>query len=432
MNEKKELETFRKSKIKEEPKNKVEEHLREEMIELERGNKSNPDLIKKCFYEIKDIIKTYIDMEEDYYTIISLWIIGTYFHSQFYSYPYLFFNAMRGSGKSRTVELITYLSKDGRYTASPTEAVLFRVLGTLGIDEFESIGRKDKSAVRELLNASYKKGIKVMRMKKRKTLAGEEQIVEEFEPYRPIVLANIWGMEEVLSDRCITLILEKSNHPIKTRLVQDFDINENIQNTKKLLNQCSLCGVVTEKNIYSLWNNYINTKYNNNNTTYNTHTTTDTHTQQTTPEKLKTIDLDTLFNKIDGSGLKGRSLELFLPLFFVAKLIDDFVLDEIIRTANKITEEKIHEEEVESIDVSVLDFISRQEQGLNFQSVKELTRLFREFIDDTRDWINPKWFGRALKRLGLVVDKRRIGRGVDVILNVVKAEEKIKMFRRKK
>ena len=43
-------------------------------------------------------------------------------------------------------------------------------------------------------------------MKKKKTIEGEQQVVEEFEPYRPIIMANIWGMDEVLGERCIQLI----------------------------------------------------------------------------------------------------------------------------------------------------------------------------------------------------------------------------------
>ncbi len=124
-------------------------------------------------------------------------------------FPYLFFNAMRGSGKSKTLRLVCKLSNDGNVMASPTEATLFRTFGTLGIDEFEGVANKDKGSVRELLNGAYKKGILIQRMKKTKGIAGEDYVVENFEVFRPIIMANIWGMEEVLGDRCLTLILEK-------------------------------------------------------------------------------------------------------------------------------------------------------------------------------------------------------------------------------
>ena len=59
------------------------------------------------------------------------------------------------------VQKVCKLAKDGNVMASPTEAVLFRTNGTLGIDEFEGVANKDKSSIRELLNGAYKKGIKI-------------------------------------------------------------------------------------------------------------------------------------------------------------------------------------------------------------------------------------------------------------------------------
>ena len=78
----------------------------------------------------------------------------------------------------------------------------------------------------------------------------------------------------------------------------------------------------------------------------------------------------------------------------------------------------------------VYDFISKQEEGLIYKSIKSLTNQFRDFADESEDWLNSKWFGRALKRLDLVVDKRRKGSGMEVMLNVKKAKKKIKMFKK--
>ena len=37
-------------------------------------------------------------------------------------------------------------------------------------------------------------------------------------------------------------------------------------------------------------------------------------------------------------------------------------------------------------------------------SIKALTNQFRDFADESEEWLNSKWFGRALKRLDLVVN----------------------------
>jgi len=376
----------------------------------------------ECYENIKRVLKHYLDMNKDYYSLIAIWILGTYWHKDFSSYPYLYFNAMRGSGKSRALKLITRLSKDGQVMASPTEAVLFRTTGTLGIDEFEGVANKDKNAVRELLNGAYKKGIKICRMKKVKTIVGQEMKVEEFEVYRPIIMANIWGMEEVLSDRAITLILEKSNDPLKTRLVEDFDENEVIKYILKNIGLCSLCSVVSLKNINLHWNNYIANKLQ---TTLTTHTTHNTHTTLTTPNHK-------LFDKIYDSNIIGRELELFLPIFFIAEFLGQEILVEIIRIGMEISNAKKEDQSIESLDIMVYDFISKKETNLNFYSIKMLTNEFRDFSGETEEDINSKWIGRALKRLNLVLDKRRKTHGMEVTLNVAKAQAKFKMFQSKK
>jgi len=383
--------------------------------------KQTKEKLLECYERINEVLRHYLDMNKDYYSLIAIWILGTYYHKNFSSYPYLYFNAMRGSGKSRALKLICKLSKDGSVMASPTEAVLFRTNGTIGIDEFEGVANKDKNAIRELLNGAYKKGIKIMRMKKVKSVSGVEMKVEEFEVYRPVIMANIWGMEEVLEDRAITLILEKSVDPIKTRLVEDFEENEVIKYILQNIYRCSLCSVVSLKNINLLWNNFISNKYN---TTLTTHTTHTTHTTLTTQQ-------ETIFNKIHDSNILGRDLELFLPLFFIGDFLGQEIMVNLIRIAMNITRSKKQEQTIESKDIMVYDFISKQEPNLKYHSIKQLINEFREFSGEIDEEINSKWFGRALKRLNLVLDRRRLGHGVEVTLNVVKAQKKFRMFESK-
>ena len=58
---------------------------------------SKDEGLARYFAKIKAIIEEYMDMDEEFYTLVSLWIVGTYFHKQFPSYPYLFFNSLKGS-----------------------------------------------------------------------------------------------------------------------------------------------------------------------------------------------------------------------------------------------------------------------------------------------------------------------------------------------
>lgn len=388
--------------------------------------KENINEIRQVYETIKDILRFYLDIEEENMNIIALWIIGSWFHNNFNTYPYLFLNAMRGSGKSRTLKLISSLQNNGEVLTSLTEAVMFRQNNPLSIDEFEGLGSKDKNSIRELLNTAYKKGSKVKRAKKKKTIDGEEQVIDTFDPYRPICLANIWGMEEVLGDRCINIILEKSSDSSKTKLIEDFENMQEIQDIRlilaKMLKECSLCSVVSLKNVYRTWNNYIKHTYSI--TTLTTLTNYTTLTPLTTQEKE-------MFDLIKNTEINGRNFELFFPLFMIAEEIGRDVLVETIKYAERIVNNKKSDEITESKDVMLYSMIAQQETGL-FYTIKGLTEHFKQVTNEDLEWLNAKWMGRALKRLNLIVDKRRRNEGVEVTLDVNKAKKKEEMFKPKK
>ncbi len=375
--------------------------------------------LAKIYDELVIVLKKFCDLKEEFYPIVANWIIGTYMHDEFETFPYLFFNAMKGSGKTRILRLVAVLSKNGELLGSMSESVLFRTAkgSTMCIDEFEQVNNQDKQSLRELLNSAYKKGQKIKRMKKLK----EGYAVEEFEVYTSICLANIWGMEEVLGDRCIKIILEKSNKPEITKLIENFQNDEQITTLKKrlLCIECSLVQFVYQKNIEKGWNNYVLDRYSSNNTTHTTYTTQTTHT---TPNYI-------FFEKIDKIGIDGRHFELTFPLLVIARFLDSF--DDFLVIIKKMVQDKKIEDFVESKDVQLFDFVSRQD-SMNFIATTKLTNMFREFIgvgDKEELYVNSKWLGRALKRLSLVREKVRKTGGVEVILDVANAKDKMEMFK---
>lgn len=392
----------------------------------------------ECYDKIIELGKLYIDMPEEYYHVVASWIIGTYFHEHFPAYPYLFFNAMRGSGKTRILKFISSLGSkgDGSVQNNLTEAVVFRIPRgtTTCIDEVEQIGSKEKQTLRELLNSAYKKGMKVKRMRKVKIQGGsEQQVVETYEPFYPIAMANIWGMDEVLGDRSITLILEKSNNPLITMLFEDFD-NPTFQKIKRTLEQFSVvCAVyIAQNNVYREWNNYIINKYTTTYTTYTTNTTQTTPNAQEKEKMIQALDFDEVFLKISKLGITGRNLELLMPLLLTNYLISSEHFDKFLQIGAKIMEKKKSEEYAESKDVTLYDFVGTWlQETKEYKSIKSLTSEFRAFCGDTDQddrWLNDRWVGRALTRLGLIIEKRRVSSGMEVILNNKKAQEKLKIF----
>jgi len=382
--------------------------------------KENIDIDLKDIYEnIIKVLKFYCDLKEENYSLIAVWIIGTYFYKNFSTYPYLYFNAPKGSGKTRLLKLIAKLSYNGDILVSISESVLFRTAGdsTICIDEFESLHGKEKQVLRELLNAGYKKGLGVKRAIKVKGIK-EKYEIERYDVYSPKAMANIWGMDEVLGDRSITLILDKSNNPLFTRKVEDFEENDSILNIKQQLNQiqCSLCSVVTEKKINSAWNMYTNTYVDNKTTLYTNNT-----------NNINYINYTNIFDKIYKSEIEGRNLELFLPLFFISSNISDYLIDLFINIAKESIKERKQEDITENRDILLLDLICDMEETIEFIKVAEITKKLKEI--DESDFINSKYIGRALRRLNLIIEKRRLGKGIEVKIDFKKAHKKILIFR---
>jgi hypothetical protein len=377
--------------------------------ERDKEDKEKEEIIE-AFRNIKEVLELYCDWKKDYYVIVTTWIIGTYFHEHLLTYPYLYFNASKESGKSRAVRLITHISKEGEMVNSLTEAVLFRTKGTIGIDEFEKASRKGNENLLELLNSAYKRGVKIKRMKRVKTPTGEDMVVESFDVFRPIVLANIWGMDSVLEDRVLPLYLEKTTQKKVSNLLEIWENDTRIIRSKAILTQkCSLCNVVTFQKVYVDWNEYTITNYST--------TGTNNYIKQH------------LFEKIRNSGLSGRMLELSFPLILVADMISEKVTDELINSLREIHIEKNQEAFLENKDVLLIDMISQKKDAVEYTSIKYLAEEFRQFLQSTEEWINEKWVGRAVKRLMLAKEKKRTERGVEVILDIEKARDKIRMFK---
>ncbi len=132
----------------------------------------------ECYQEIQEIIDFYMDIPKDHRKLIAAWIIGTYIYKELPSYPFLFLNAMKGSGKSRLLNIIKHLAWNGKVLINPTEAGIFRSAhqNTIVLDEAENISSKEKATLRQLLNAGYKKGSTVERMKKVTTKEGNVNV----------------------------------------------------------------------------------------------------------------------------------------------------------------------------------------------------------------------------------------------------------------
>jgi hypothetical protein len=141
----------------------------------------------ELYREAKEEMSKWLDFsfEPAYYAIGVCWIMGTYFADLLWAFPFTYFYAPTGFGKSRGCITFTYMSRHGFQVTDPSSASFYRIneayKPTLGIDEAVVGGHFWK-----LLRTAYKRGFKVPRMEKG---SREEFILALYETYAPVVFA---------------------------------------------------------------------------------------------------------------------------------------------------------------------------------------------------------------------------------------------------
>lgn len=374
------------------------------------------------YSRIKAILKKYMDMSEYAYHIVTLWIIGTYCYEKFSTFPLLFINAVRGSGKTRLLKLIEAMAWNGKIQANMSESVVFRSKKkhTMLIDEFEQVGSKESNTLRELINASYKKGARVERMKEVKVDGKKDYEVEGFDLYSPLAMANIWGMDDTVKDRCIVIHLDKSSNQTISKLLEDFQNDSEISEIKlamlktfkRLLKSVDNGDVDGKKGVVCLWNEYIYT--------------------DTLPTLYTISTLATLFPKIKEAGIYGRDLELFFPLFIISNVFGEDLLNETIDYAKQRFNEKNLEEYTENPDIILLDFISKNysDIGLDYIYLSDIKAQY-QIIANLKE-LDNRTLSKSLERLNIILQKKRDNKGVKVMIDLAKVKSKLLRYEDKK
>ncbi len=386
-----------------------------------------------AYETVKAVLREWIDMEERYYKMLGLWIIGTYFMDCFESYAYIFINATKRSGKSRLLKLLGHIC-NGIHTTSLTEAVLFRLPSQknvgLFIDEAERLGSKEKSALRELLNTAYKRGIKIYRS--RKMTKTERFTIDEFEIFVPVGIANISGLDDVLEDRCLTIVLERSYNPEIVNKPEIFNLDEKIWFFKVCMARLSgESDEMTEVMIKRTYNSIARSFIKPTNITPLESFVIPSFTSFTSLSSLDNSfeeenTIKEVIDMIKTSGILGRDMELYLPLFSLASTISFTTFKENLEIGKGMVREKYVQDITEDRNIEVLVFLAKylsdKEDGFHLQ--KHLARLFREETES--EWINSKVFGGYLKTLKIVIEKRKVSKGVEVRLNRDKILQSVK------
>jgi hypothetical protein len=165
------------------------------------------------FQTAHNVFSSYVDFRSPIESqILALWAIGTYFYTLFPAYPYLALNGPKNSGKSTVLRVLQPLAFNMVSTSDATGPAMFRLIHytscTVGIDEAERYHNPrdpGMQQIRQLLNSGYKAGMPAIR------LIGEEMKPQAFDVYSPKILAAIAGLEDILSSRCITVPMRRTD-----------------------------------------------------------------------------------------------------------------------------------------------------------------------------------------------------------------------------
>ena len=156
--------------------------------------------------------KSYLEFEKPViYDFLTLWTIGTYFFHLFNSYPYIYIGGLKRSGKTKVLTVASLMCFNAIFSNNLSTSAIFRLIQsgrcTLLMDETEKLSNKDRALeLRNLLLSGYKRGAKVYRTEK---TSKDRLVPEAFEVYSPKMIANISGLDSVLEDRCIVIIMRR-------------------------------------------------------------------------------------------------------------------------------------------------------------------------------------------------------------------------------
>lgn len=145
--------------------------------------------------------------------VLSLWVLATHIFGTFDAFPYLAITSpTKRCGKTRLAELLELVCANPLRTVGISAAALFRTIEettpTLVIDEAESLrGKEERSgALREILNAGYRKGQQVVRCVGGN---GSDYKTRTFQTFCPKVLVLIGPLPDTLADRCISIPMKR-------------------------------------------------------------------------------------------------------------------------------------------------------------------------------------------------------------------------------
>lgn len=238
------------------------------------------------------------------------------------------------------------------------------------MDETEKLNNPEReNDFRNMLYSGYKLGALVYRTHK------DTLKPEPFEVYSPKALANIQGLEDVLEDRCITIIMKRGK-------------NLNIVNAEVPLNSLEWQEIRDMLYIFYL------SRF---------------HEVGEHSEQVNLL----------GEELSERDLELWKPILVLAYYFEKWIPNlsrTILEYAKKKVEEKHIENMTETGDYILVQTLLNVVDEDGYYKVKQIKEAMLSAWDEPQSWLTTRWVGNSLRRLGFT-NKRRVGTGYEYFLS---------------
>jgi len=359
------------------------------------------------YLDVYGRFKHYIDAPEHVLHFLSLWTIGTAFHGLFSAYPYLGLMGVMRSGKTKTLTLVKLMGFNAIRSHSMSPATIYRLVesahATLLLDEQDYLADPERRGeLRTLLLGGYKKGSFVYRSEK--TSSGKI-VPSKFAIYSPKALANIEGLEDVLQDRTITIVMMRSVDPMITRREPDEDDPSWLELRDRLASlylrhwREVLCAYGAALRALG-----------------------DAEDYDGIPEAHRgrmAAAREFIYSRMR----EMWSPIIALALFFESKGVAG-LLDSALQVARENTMDRLSDE-VDSPEAALVYALAKVYRGDDYYPLADVLAAYKEVTGMER--VRPESMGRLMKRAGLR-DKKRTARHVRYFISRRKIEELARRF----
>ncbi|MBU0460776.1 MAG: hypothetical protein KJ771_08290, partial [Nanoarchaeota archaeon] len=168
---------------------------------------------------------------DNWYSIHTLWDIGTYFYSLFVYYPLFELRGLKATGKTKIMSISRQFTFNAtEEMTNPSEATLFRITHeqrpTKYVDEAEKLytvykGKVEADPRAELINSGYKYTGTVPRQEK----MGNKYLTIYYKTYSPTMIGSINGLYGATEDRAIVHVTVKPLGKDKRGSIEPNDKN---------------------------------------------------------------------------------------------------------------------------------------------------------------------------------------------------------------